>query len=453
METKTLKIADLSSLIEEIQEGKAVTYEIKRLVCSKITELMKPSFFDRFNRVVNENEELKQCILETFALPEKAILRYFPKTKKIKILDGDRSLNQIIKLDKDDLDEIKKIQLSDSSQEYIDLDLARSKDSIFLYKKNSTISFVKNFFGEKTLIAATVFLAGTISTSSVNLENYLDHSKTKTALSTKLLEVSDNRLNYEFISSAIEAINSLSSWDYKSTPIRKEIESFVEKYSNGYSDLMKSKKVSVNYEADEIYSQIKSLPNMSDKSDDDAFLMEISQQIREVSEATGIDYKVFLSIIKTESSFKQDSVSSTGDFSLAQINFKKWDAEFRRLNLNPIDFAKLKTDHGYSIELMGQILKILKKRHKSDNYWFARYHSSTPHLKAAYASKLKRVISRLEDGESARFLTDVNHLISKINQLDPDNSVKSLELFKEGLSRMAATSMLSRAQKHKYARN
>lgn len=453
MKSESLKVVDFASLAECLGEGRGLTLEIRTFISSKINELTRPSLFNQFNKLVNDNDDLKQFIIDTFSLPEKAILRYFPKTKKLIILDGERSLNQIIKLDKDDLDELDELDPISNLDEFIDLELARSKESIFLYKKRTVLSSIKSFFNEKTLAATTIFLAGTMSVLSNNLDNFFDN-KAKTNLATKLIAASDNKLNYEFIASANSVVNDLDGWDYKSIRAQKDIQDFVEKYFSDDSRLVKSKKLSVNYSVDEIFRQIKSLPNMSDSSNNDEFLIEVAQKIKEVSSITGIDYKIFISIIKTESSFKQDSVSSTGDFSLAQINFKTWEQEFNLLGLNPIDFNKLKSDHGYSIELMGQILKILKGRHRSDDYWYARYHSSTPRLKMNYYKKLNKVISKLENEESEKLKVDIKSLVSKIDQVDGSNSIRSVETFKEELKKLLVHTNIKRSSKqNNYANN
>lgn len=452
MRTESFQLIEPTHLLDYLKDGKALTIEIKKAICFRIGELVKPSFFEKFDRLVSQNEELRDFILNTFSLPEKAILRYFPRSNKIKVISENPAVNFLIKFEKEDLNEVRSLGLSSEDMDHIDLDFARSKDSIFLYKKESSFKTLKNFFNEKTIAAATVFLAGAISASSANLSNYIEHSKSKTNLSTRLIQHSDEPASYEFISSAISAIEAISGWDYKLIPLRKEIEKFVEKYSDGYASFLKNKKISSNIDSIDIFSQIKSLPNMSDSDENDAFLKEIADQIKNVSIATGIDYKIYLSIIKTESSFRQDVISSTGDFSLAQINYKKWDVEFKRLGLNPIDFEKLKTEHGYSIQIMGQILKILKKRHGTDSLWFARYHSSTPSLKKIYADKLNRVIKRLESEESERFYLEVNNLIAKINSNESLSPIPNIENFKNNLIKISNSAYSGKKYKN-YAKN
>ena len=107
--------------------------------------------------------------------------------------------------------------------------------------------------------------------------------------------------------------------------------------------------------------------------------------------------KIMISIIKVESDFKQKAVSNTGDFSIAQINYKIWVKRFRQLDRSPLDFERLKEDDAYAIFRMGEILAELKKHHeKTDQHWFARYHSNTPVFKNRYIKNLEKNLKKIE---------------------------------------------------------
>jgi hypothetical protein len=112
--------------------------------------------------------------------------------------------------------------------------------------------------------------------------------------------------------------------------------------------------------------------------------------------------QIVVAIIDTESNFNQDVVSSTGDLSMAQVNAEVWNKEFLRMNLGAIDIERLKADESYSLEVMTQILHILKTRYeKKDRRWYARYHSRTEKHKKVYLLKLE---SRLKQLENANLL-------------------------------------------------
>lgn len=115
-----------------------------------------------------------------------------------------------------------------------------------------------------------------------------------------------------------------------------------------------------------------------------------------------IEPQIVVAIIDTESNFNHDLVSSTGDLSLAQVNVEVWNKEFSRMKLNLIEADKLKADQAYSLEVMAQILNILKTRYgKADRRWYARYHSKTKKHKKVYLTKLESRMKLLEKSRIA----------------------------------------------------
>lgn len=109
-----------------------------------------------------------------------------------------------------------------------------------------------------------------------------------------------------------------------------------------------------------------------------------------------IDPRIMVSILKVESDFKQKAVSNTGDYSVAQINFKVWAKNFRKLDKDPLHFQRLKEDDAYAIFRMGEILNDLQSNFsKKDKFWFARYHSNTPKYKNVYIKKLQVNLKKL----------------------------------------------------------
>lgn len=124
---------------------------------------------------------------------------------------------------------------------------------------------------------------------------------------------------------------------------------------------------------------------------------EVAEKIHQVLKKHNLPPQVVLAIIDTESSFKQDMISSTGDLSMAQVNVEIWNKEFVRMNLKEIDSNRIYTDEVYSLEVMAQILDILKTRYeKKDRRWYARYHSKTGKHKRVYLAKLETRMKRLE---------------------------------------------------------
>ena len=59
----------------------------------------------------------------------------------------------------------------------------------------------------------------------------------------------------------------------------------------------------------------------------------LAEKIFDQSKEKSLDYHILLGIIKTESDFNQDAVSSTGDLSMVQINYRIWSREYLRRQL------------------------------------------------------------------------------------------------------------------------
>ncbi|MDD4974525.1 MAG: transglycosylase SLT domain-containing protein [Bacteriovorax sp.] len=126
-------------------------------------------------------------------------------------------------------------------------------------------------------------------------------------------------------------------------------------------------------------------------------LNDVAGKIHQVFSKYKIEPQIIVAIIDTESKFNHELVSSSGDLSMAQVNVEVWNKEFMRMNLDLIEPSKLKVDQVYSLEVMAQILQILKTRYeKKDRRWYARYHSKTKKHKREYLSKLELRLKLLE---------------------------------------------------------
>jgi len=117
----------------------------------------------------------------------------------------------------------------------------------------------------------------------------------------------------------------------------------------------------------------------------------IAYSLYMTSKKYNIDPKLMIAIIGTESDFRNEKISSTGDLSLAQINCEVWNKEFTRLGFDKLNSKRLKKDENYALSKMAEILNILKLRHaKKDSQWFARYHSHTKKFKNEYSVKIEK---------------------------------------------------------------
>lgn len=126
---------------------------------------------------------------------------------------------------------------------------------------------------------------------------------------------------------------------------------------------------------------------------------KVANDIHHAIKKYNVEPQIVVALIDTESDFKFDKISTTGDLSLGQINVPVWNIEFKRMKLPLIDPSKLVTqDQSYAMEQMAKILSILKKRHaKKDRRWYARYHSNTKKYKHDYLRKIEQRMKLLSD--------------------------------------------------------
>lgn len=123
-----------------------------------------------------------------------------------------------------------------------------------------------------------------------------------------------------------------------------------------------------------------------DEEERDTIASQISLAIKKYK----VEPQIMVAIIDTESDFKAEKISTTGDISVAQINVEVWNKEFIRMRKPLIVKEQVISDQEYAMIKMAEILSIIKKRHgKNDRRWYARYHSNTHKYKKEYLYKLE----------------------------------------------------------------
>lgn len=129
---------------------------------------------------------------------------------------------------------------------------------------------------------------------------------------------------------------------------------------------------------------------------------DVAAKIHKALKKYKVEPQIVVAIIDAESDFNHDMISSTGDLSLAQVNVHIWNKEFERMKMMPIKSERMKADVAYSLEVMAQILHILKTRYeKKDRRWYARYHSKTQKHKQAYLNKLSARLKLIKESRVA----------------------------------------------------
>lgn len=113
------------------------------------------------------------------------------------------------------------------------------------------------------------------------------------------------------------------------------------------------------------------------------------------SKKYNLDPRIMISIMKVESAFNQSATNPSGDFSIAQINYRVWEKEFKKLKRKNLDFTKLKKNDAYSIFRMAEILSIEKKRYKGKK-WYLTYHSRTKKYRDIYEKKFNKEFKKIK---------------------------------------------------------
>ena len=119
----------------------------------------------------------------------------------------------------------------------------------------------------------------------------------------------------------------------------------------------------------------------------------VSKAVLSSSRKWKIDWRVIVSILRQESSFRADPDNclkkSCKDFGIGQINFKTWG---KTLGLSKKLLVK---NIEYNIDTTAHILSIVKKGHESDKYWYSRFHSFTKSHRYIYLSYVKPIHTRV----------------------------------------------------------
>lgn len=126
------------------------------------------------------------------------------------------------------------------------------------------------------------------------------------------------------------------------------------------------------------------------------YKQKLAKTINNSSKQFFVNYKILLTILYIESNFKQFAVSSTKDYSIAQISLHQWINDEKLVKTKHY-LKDIKTDPFKAIYVMGEILSIKRKEGISDTFWYLRYHSNTKKYKDLYKKKFSRTFKLIKD--------------------------------------------------------
>ena len=428
---------------EEIDENKfmEVIHHQKSHLISNLSDGVAQFLKSPSNEVHKNIEELILANnMDAIWLAEKAgfsthlSVRFFPQTEKIeKIAQDDVVPYSNCHISDETKTNLKLLSKDLPVDEFFEIKLELDKANLYLYQEKSSLAEEINAIKKKTvtasiaasvLIASTVFVGFFASSGMKSDIAKIFHKKSSVALSIKKVNDYSSKLSLSFDSLNEDLTDSIINKyvptlkDLSSADINQAISYVNQKGSHGLS-LKNSEEVSFDEKVENIVSIISDV--YGKKPNDNVRL--IASAVAKETESHHLDYKMMLSIIKVESSFDQSMVSSTGDLSVAQVNYEHWAPEFKRLGYPKLDKEKLKTDIGYSVKIMADILEIMSHRHKKDKLWYARYHSGTPSKKIAYAQKVSNELNLIEENEILNSKEKINSLIAELTRLKNSNDV------------------------------
>lgn len=151
---------------------------------------------------------------------------------------------------------------------------------------------------------------------------------------------------------------------------------------------------------------------------------KIARQVHKYSKEKNIPAEYVLAILKKESDFNQGAYNPSGDFSIAQINYKIWNKEYEKKTKKKLDLVKLKASSDYAIDVMTDILLMHKKYEDTDPLWYARYHSKTKSRKEEYANKLNEFVSQMSKYDISKTIDKINQISKEIANLSNINEEK-----------------------------
>jgi hypothetical protein len=311
--------------------------------------------------------------------------------------------------------------ISSDSDFYVDLNFIKDQNKLINYTLENKIETKKKFINSAILGHALAL--GIAVSASIGFYNHID-SKANAAIN-KTQIVSSQGSN--FLDSYEEAIKEMGKSGHNLT----HLSSLNNHDVNLLLSLQEHKNEDPqNYEAqkDDVIASIKEILSPYIKGEHkDTAMEKIAQAIYNTSKTQKIDYLLFLSIMKVETTtFDQSKVSETGDISIAQIKPEVWEKEFIRLKRKPLDKKRLKKDSAYAIDRMGEILHIIQSRHKDDPYWYARYHSGTPKHKMAYSSKVQQEYTSFKSKQIRDINDKIGLMLQEINSIQSDSEISTV---------------------------
>lgn len=378
------------------------------------------SITSKLNELNKQHSFIGELVSELGIFPEEIIASYYPNRDVL-----ENSLDLPLDISSIDTNPYKDI----SAAEDFNVKLRLKKDANSINKYNQVEN--KSNTKVKSLIMGNILAFSTAFTLAIQYNNFISDSAN---IANNTVKIQSSAQVSHFNEIFQDAVLELAKGGFDLRPLAQLSNHDVQLL---YS-LADNQEEAENFEPseDELLATIQEsiLPHMEEGREyNPEFLKTVAHAIHEASKNRQIDYLLFLSILKVETTtFSQSKVSHTGDISIAQIKPEVWADEFIRLKREPLDLVRLKKDAAYAIDRMGEILEILKKSAaKKDPLWYARYNSKTPSKKLIYAQKVQEQFTTFREKQIEQVDMKISAIINDLNNIEQKSPEVSIAYLKQ----------------------
>ena len=374
------------------------------------------------NKLAKSNHLIGELYESIVELPETSSVLYYPNkdTFDYKSL----SENVIIHIPESKKRTYK--TLDPDSEFFLKIRVEKIKGSLLEYKSVEQTKTISSFLS-KSYLGNALALTASLSIA-VMLNSKIEHNAAASIRPASISASYDSPLmkDSDLAMHELKKLNSMKSVEELSNHDIKMIMSLTEEDEE--APVIHQSKTEIVEAISEVIS-----PYIKEKHN----VQKIAESLFETSKDRKVDYLLFLSIMKVETTtFNQDAVSSSGDLSIAQIKPEVWTEEFERLGKEPLDVKRLKKDSAYAIDRMGEILELQNKHKEKDPYWYARYHSKTPSKKLKYAKKVQEEYLKIKVAQIKEVEDKVDRILVALDKASDSQEFSHLGNFSVNFDRI-----------------
>jgi len=367
-----------------------------------------------------QNSEITDFYAQIYELPEKADVIFFPNKNQF---DFKALPENVIIIIPENKRRIYKT-LDNDVGFYLKLRVEKVKGSLLEYKLIEQNKTFASFLNSTSYVGSAVALTASISIAAMFSSHLENPSKAAITPIGSLQQIRSNSLDVPFINSYEDAISEIKKGSFGI--LLEEITNHDIKLILSLTEDTDENTILLNKQ--EVISAIEEIIQPYVKESEK--VQKIAESIFEASQNRKVDYLLFLSILKVETTtFNQQAVSSTGDISIAQIKPEVWTQEFDRLGKEPLDIKRLKKDAAYSIDRMGEILEIQNGYKKKDPLWYARYHSKTPSKKLKYAQKVQKEYLKIKQIQIKEVEEKIERILVSLYKIEEPEGLSMNRVF------------------------